>query len=92
MRSLRMRTMPGTEWDLSEYLDKDIGATGRSQVVTENAVIDGGEITMPSDDVVINVYYERNPILPILRPGVPGRGSPGGFSTWRITTLHHRLR
>ena len=68
----------GTEVDLSEYLDKDIRGYRQVEVVTENAVIDGGEITMPSDDVVINVYYERNPILPIL-PGLefPDADLPG---------------
>ena len=70
----------GTEVDLSEYLDKDIRGYRQVEVevVTDNATIDDGKITMPSGNVVINVYYERNPILPIL-PGLefPDADLPG---------------
>ena len=66
----------GTEVDLSEYLDKDIRGYRQVEVEvdTENAAIDDGKITMPSGNVVINVYYERNPIIPIL----PGLEFPDG--------------
>ena len=70
----------GTEVDLSEYLDKDIRGYRQVEVevFTDNATIDDGKITMPSGDVVINVYYERNPIIPIL-PGLefPDADLPG---------------
>ena len=61
-----------TTLDLSEYLDKDIRGYRQVEVevVTDNTAIDDGEMVMPSGDVVIHVYYQRNPIIPII-PEVP---------------------